>query len=481
MLPPRPLPHKPGSGRRTRRMTEPTATDAPRDDANPSILAPEFLPTTIGMVALVALIGFEALAIATAMPTVAQALDGLRLYALAFGLTIATSTIGMTLAGPWGDARGPAAPLWAGLGCFVGGLLLAGCATSMPMLLAGRLVQGLGAGAIYVALYVLAGERYPPATRPRLFAAFSAAWVVPSLVGPVVSGAMVEHLGWRWVFLAVPALALPAALALVPALRATRPRDGRFADTGHRVGWACGAAAGICLLYLGGQLHGLPAVAVLLPAAVLALASTHRLLPPGTLRAARGLPSVIALRGLVCAAFFGAEAFLPLLLSRERGLSPTLAGLALTAGALGWSTASWYQGHRRNGWSRHRFLRVGTSCVCIGLALSASAISTRVPTAMAVVGWVVAGLGMGLISASLAVLTLAMSPPDRQGEHSSALQLSEATTVATMLAIGGSLFSALLTHSAPAAYGVVFAIAGTMALLAALVVSRTDARDHIVN
>ncbi len=76
MLPPRPLRHKPGSGRRTRRMTEPTAIDAPGDDANPSILAPNYLPTTIGMVALVALIGFEALAIATAMPTVAQALDG---------------------------------------------------------------------------------------------------------------------------------------------------------------------------------------------------------------------------------------------------------------------------------------------------------------------------------------------------------------------------------------------------------------------
>jgi MFS family permease len=455
--------------------------DAADNDANPSILAPAFLATTIGMVALVGLIGFEALAVATAMPTVAKALDGLRLYALAFGLTIATSTIGMTLAGPWGDARGPAPPLWTGLGCFVCGLLMAGCATTMPMLLAGRLVQGLGAGGIYVALYVLAGERYPAATRPRLFAAFSAAWVVPSLVGPAVSGAIVEHLGWRWVFLGVPALALPAALALVPALRGTRPRTGRFADGSHRVPWACGAAIGICLLYLGGQLHGIIALAVLLPATALTLVSTHRLLPRGTLRAARGLPSVIALRGLVCAAFFGAEAFLPLLLSRERGLSPTQAGLALTAGALGWSAASWYQGHRRNGWSRHRFLRVGTACVCAGLALSASALLPGVPVAMAVLGWVVAGLGMGLISASLAVLTLAMSPADRQGEHSSALQLSEATMVATTLAIGGSLFSLLLGHSTLAAYGVVFAIAGVMAVLAALVVARTGARAYVVN
>ena len=456
------------------------AATAP-DDRNPSILSPAYRATTIGMVALVALIGFEALAIATAMPTVAQALDGLRQYALAFGLTIATSTIGMSLAGPWGDARGPAQPLWAGLGCFVAGLLLAGCAHSMPMLLAGRLVQGLGAGAIYVALYVLAGECYPPATRPRLFAAFSAAWVIPSLVGPALSGVIVEHFGWRWVFLAVPACALPAALALVPALRATRAHSGTFADAGHRVLWACAAACGICALYLGGQWRAGAAVAVLLPAGALALYATQRLLPPGTLRAARGLPSVIALRGLVCAAFFGTEAFLPLLLSREHHLSPTLAGSVLTVGALGWSVASWYQGHSRNGWSRHRFLRVGTSIVCAGLLLCATALWPQMPVAIAAAGWMLAGLGMGLISASLGVLTLAMSPPEKQGEHSSALQLSEATMVAITLAASGSVFSALLTRTAPVAYGAVFVIATAMALLAAAVVSRIGARGFVVN
>ncbi len=78
------------------------------------------------MVALVALHAFEALAVAAAMPTVAEALDGLRLYALAFGGTLATSVIGMTLAGRWADRHGPARPLWHDLGCFVLGLLLAG-------------------------------------------------------------------------------------------------------------------------------------------------------------------------------------------------------------------------------------------------------------------------------------------------------------------------------------------------------------------
>ncbi len=448
---------------------------------HPSILSPHYRATTIGMVSLVALIAFEALAVATAMPTVTRALDGLPLYALAFGVTLAASVVGMTVAGRWSDMRGPASPLWAGLTCFLCGLMLAGCALNMPMLLAGRLVQGLGGGGMSVALYVLVGRRYPEALRPRLFAAFSAAWVLPSLVGPALSGLVVEHIGWRWVFLAVPPLALPAAALLRPALR-DLPAIARGGTASRRRSlWAVGAATGVCLLYLGGQQQGADAVAILVPAMILSLACTWRLLPQGTLSAARGLPSVIALRGLVCAAFFGTEAFLPLLLSRERGLSPSMAGLVLSAGALGWSAGSWYQGHRRNGWSRHRFLRVGTLGVCAGMALTVSAVSAAVPVPVAALGWTVVGLGMGLISASLSMLTLSMSAPGQQGANGSALQLCEAVTVASALAVGGSLFSALLATSAQAAYLANFAILGAMALLAAAIVGRIGARQFVVN
>ncbi len=203
-----------------------TPTLSPADTrlpADTSILSARYRATTLGMVALVALHAFEALAVAAAMPTVAEALSGLRLYALAFGGTLATSVIGMTLAGRWADRQGPARPLWYGLACFVLGLLLAGFAVRMGMLVAGRLLQGLGAGAISVSLYVMVGRSYPEHLRPKVFAAFSAGWVVPSMVGPALSGLIVQHLGWRWVFLAVPLLAVPAALLLRPALRACSP------------------------------------------------------------------------------------------------------------------------------------------------------------------------------------------------------------------------------------------------------------------
>ncbi|MGA6149713.1 MFS transporter [Stenotrophomonas sp. NPDC077461] len=445
---------------------------APDRAPSPSILSPTYRATTIGMVALVSLHGFEALAVAAAMPTVAHDLDGLRLYALAFGGTLATSVIGMTLAGRWSDQRGPARPLWLGLACFIAGLLVAGLAQHMPILVLGRLMQGLGAGAISVALYVLVGRTFPEAMRPRVFAAFSAGWVVPSLIGPSISGLIVQHLGWRWVFLAVPLLAIPAALLLRPALRKLPP-TGAAADSHPTVvRWAIGASIGALLLYIGGQQSGWAALGLLLPALALLALCSWRLLPRGTLRLHRGLPSVIALRGIAASAFFGCEAFLPLLLQRERGLTPLLAGVALSLGALGWFSGSWLQGHQQRGWSRRQLLQSGALLMCAGILATSLAIQPGVPLWLALAGWSLTGLGMGLIYPSLSVLTLSLSPPAEQGANTSALQLSEALGVATTLAISGSLFALLLQGNVMVGYLLTYAIMLLLAVASAAVARR---------
>ena len=449
----------------------PAVTAAAADAPPPSILSAPYRALTIGMVALVSLHGFEALAVAAAMPTVAHDLDGLRLYALAFGGTLATSVIGMTLAGRWSDQQGPARPLWLGLGCFIAGLLVAGFAQHMPVLVLGRLMQGLGAGAISVALYVLVGRTYPEPMRPRVFAAFSAGWVVPSLIGPGISGLIVQHLGWRWVFLAVPLLAIPAALLLRPALR-NLPPNGAAAGDGRVVRWAIGASAGALLLYLGGQQQGWAAVAMLLPALGLLLLCSWKLLPTGTLRLQRGLPSVIALRGIAASAFFGCEAFLPLLLQRERGLSPLLAGVALSMGALGWFAGSWLQGHQRRGWSRRQLLQSGAAMMCVGIVVTSLALQPGVSLWLALSGWSLTGLGMGMIYPSLSVLTLSLSPPAQQGANTSALQLSEALGVATTLAVSGSLFALFLQGNVVVGYLLTYAIMLLLAVASVVVARR---------
>lgn len=126
----------------------------------------------------------------------------------------------MTAAGSWTDRRGPTSPLLVGVGLFVVGLLVAGFAPTMVVLVVGRIVQGVGSDMLIVALYVVVARVYPEPVRPRVFAAFAAAWLVPGIIGPGVAGLVVEHLGWRWVFLGVPVLAVPALLVLRPALGA---------------------------------------------------------------------------------------------------------------------------------------------------------------------------------------------------------------------------------------------------------------------
>lgn len=440
-----------------------------------SLYAPRYRSLTIGAVALVALVAFEALAVTTAMPSVARALDGLALYALAFGGTLAASVVGMVAAGRWADSRGPVAPLRQGIVWFALGLIAAGLAPSMAWLIAGRVVQGFGGGLISVALYVVVGRVYPPQLRVRIFAAFAAAWVVPAVVGPAISGAIVEHAGWRWVFLSVPVVAVLAAWLVLPSLRDLGPSaSGTDAgsDQRTRLLWALLTTASLLALHYGGQQRGWLAWAVLAPALVALALAASRLLPRGALRAARGLPTVVSLRGIAAGAFFLSEAYIPLLLSQERGLSPTWAGLVLTLGAVGWSSGSWYRGRTTVAAAPQRFLQAGMAMLALGVIAIAALVWTQAPVALGVAGWIVAGLGMGMIYPTLSVLMLELSPPEQQGVNSSALHLGDAIFTATALAVGGSLFAALMTRSHTLAYLCGFAIALGLALSGLMLAAR---------
>jgi MFS family permease len=209
-----------------------------------------------------------------------------------------------------------------------------------------------------------------------------------------------------------------------------------------------------------------------------------RLLPPGTLRAARGLPAVMVLRGLTAAAFFSGEVFMPLMLVQQRGASATEAGWALTVGALGWSAGSWLQSRARDraGMAdRVRRLRIGLLAIALGIAITALVLWPAVPTATAAVGWLLAGVGIGLVFPTLSVLTLSLSPLGEQGAHSSALQLSDALVSALGLALAGALQSVLGAHSAQAGFGAVWGLAAAMALtgaaLCARVMTTADTRE----
>lgn len=405
-----------------------------------TLFAPGRRAACLGAVALISMLAFESIAVATAMPAVAEALQGLPYYALAFGATLATSVLGMTAAGQLCDKRGPYRAALAGLAAFLAGLLLAGFASSMPALVLGRALQGLGTGVLGVTLYVGVGQVVPQSLHPKLFALFAGAWVVPGLVGPALASFLVAFMGWRSVFLAVAAAVPVAAGLMLPALR----RVGRGTGEALRWGamrWALLASAGALTLHAASQQGGVGAV--LLFAAGLAAAgiAARLLLPVGTLRAARGLPTVILLRGLIAATFASAEAFLPLLLTRHFGWSLTQAGVALSAGAVTWSIGSALQARVHRPEARRLLLPGGFGLTVLGLATVIAPLVFGLPAGVVFAGWATVGLGIGMSFPILSVLLLKLSPPEQQGSNTSSLQLSDALTSSAALAGAGLLFN----------------------------------------
>jgi MFS family permease len=420
---------------------------------------------TVGAVALIFLAAIQSLAVTTVMPVVSQDLEGGALYAVAFAGTLATSVIGMVAVGAWSDRSGPLWPLTTSVALFVVGLVVAGLAPTMDILVAGRLIQGLGTGGQTVALYVVVARVYPPALHGRVFAAFSAAWVVPSLIGPFLAGAVAEYLHWRWVFLGVAGLTIIAFILVASRLWST-PLDIDTPSTariGPRLACAVAVAAGALALSLAGQLGQWSWLVVAASVLVIGLAAVP-LLPSRTLRAARGLPSVVLMRGLIAGSLFGAEIYVPYLLIEDYGFSPIWAGLALTAGAIAWAVAADVQGRFGDRLGNSRIAVIGTAQLAAAGLVAALTAALQLHSVLMIVGWALAGSGMGLMYPRLTVLTLAYSTPQNQGFNSSALSIADSIGASTAIAVMGLVFTALGASSA--AFATVFAIAVALAGLA---------------
>lgn len=440
--------------------------------ASDSLFAPGRRAACIGAVALISMLAFEAIAVAAAMPAIATALDGLNQYALAFGGTLATSVLGMVYAGASCDRVGPLRSTWVGLLVFALGLLMAGAAQDMGCLLAGRIVQGLGAGTLGVALYAGMGPVVPEPLHPRLFALFAGAWVLPGLLGPALAAWLTAQFGWRAVFLSV-AVAVPVAAALLlPSLArlpAPPPNQEPPVWRQTRSAWAALAALGMLGLHAASQPGAwtLPALLMGLLASGIA---AQRLLPPGSLRVAPGLPSVVMLRALFSAAFYSAETFIPLYLNREQGWSLTAAGLALSLAAVLWSAGSALQTRIHGEAWRRRGLRAGFVLQALGIAFVLAVPAAWLSPAWLVAGWAVAGLGIGLGFPMLSVRLLALSNAENRGRNSAALQLADALGTSAALALAGALFNA--AGAQRLSYLLVIGLALGLSLLGALLSRR---------
>jgi MFS family permease len=453
------------------------ASTPSRDDSAP--FGPARRALTGGVILLITLIAFEALGVGTAMPAVARDLGGLGSYGWAFSAFLLASLVGMVGAGLAADRGGMLTGLALGIGPFVAGCLVAATAQTWPVLLAGRALQGIGNGALGALVYVAVARGYARAAYGRMMALLSSAWVLPSLVGPAIAGFVAQHAGWRWVFLLVlPLVPLAAGLALPGLRRLGAPeRLAGGEDAPRRMRLAVTLAAGLGLLLAAPTASLVPALVLVVAGLALGAPAFMRLLPTGTLRAARGLPAGVASRGLVAVGFLGCDAFLPLALTRLHGMTLSQAGLVVSAGSLSWSAGALVQGRLDRadaGTRRTARARAGAAVLLAGVALTAvGLVAVDGTPVLAIVGWIVAGLGIGLAYPSVGAVTLALAPSGGEGSVSAALQLIEGIGVAVFTGAGGALLGAGLEHGwGSGAAALVFGCAALGPLLAVAVARR---------
>lgn len=440
-----------------------------------TLLSRDFILTTIGTFSLIFLAAFESLAVTTVMPGISRELDGAHLYAISFAAPLATGIVGMVAAGLWSDRRGPAQPLIGLVAIFALGLIVCGLAPTMEVLVLGRLVQGFGGGGSIVAIYVLVGVVYPGWLQPRVFASFAAAWVFPSLFGPPIAALIAERFGWQWVFLSAVGLALLALALCWPVLGTVSAPSSERADGGLiALAWASLAAAGVLGLDFSGR-AGEAAVVVGVVAAAATILAVRPLVPRGTLRARRGLPSTILTRGALSAAFFTIEAYIPFVLQDRWHYSPTQAGMALTVAGVSWASASQLQGRLGERLSNTRAMVIGSALAATGGVIVILATYADWSGLVVIGGYGVTSVGMGLGYARTTVAMLGASSDADRGFNSSALTIADSLAAALAVTLGGLAFALSERTEWGDPFGAVFVVGTICAILAIASARRTQA------
>ncbi len=426
-------------------------SSSPSSPSTPTCTVKQEKRLTYLSVIIVTLIAFEVVAVLTAMPYVVEQLQGEHLYALASGITLAAQLITTALAGPWCDAKGPKPALYTGTVLFVIGLIIATITPNIEFLVLGRAIQGFGAGLSVVPIYMMIGHYIPVLRQPPVFAALAAAWILPSLIGPVVAGLLVEYLHWRVVFGFTAVLVVFLCPYMVGTLNQLPDigNNGKIIGLKRVLGYAITAGLAVGSLQIISGLKNIHisfvTVLAILLLSVLTMLAIRPLLPAHTLRIARGLPATIFYRFLINGTYITAELFLPLILKEIHHFSPTRAGFVVTVGSITWAFGSWLQGKIRAEKWRVRFPFIGSALQLSGTLLTFLVFISQLPGEIVFIGWLLASIGIGLVFPAMTVHALYLTPKAQQGHTSSALSLADTLGAAIMIAYAGIIYSALLS------------------------------------
>lgn len=435
----------------------------------------------VGAVTAIVLVALETLGLAAAMPVIAEELDGDAFYGAVFSAFYLAQVVAIAVAGHLTGRRPLSLIFGAGLGIFAAGLIAASAAPTIEVLVATRVVQGLGAGLLSSAVYAAITIGFSDERRPMVLAYISSAWVAPAFVAPPLAGYLAEEVSWRWVFAGVvPIVPIVGAFA-IPALRRLESASGDALDLRGPLIGGLATAIGIGL---GQWALARPEIVVLIAGTVIgvafAAAGLVRLLPP-QLRTLRTTVGVAAFLKLVLGAgFFGIDYFLPAALTDVQGLSATSAGLILTVGSATWTVGSVLSSRGLDRIGPRRVAVTGAAFLITGAAGMFLILDPDLPAAVAYPTWAVAAVGMGLAfnTANSTAMDAALRGGQDVGDLATALSMGDVIGAAIASGVGGAILAtgAREGWGDPTALGAVFGVMLGVLVVAFVVASRLPDR-----
>ncbi|MEK3964782.1 MFS transporter [Paenibacillus sp. FSL H7-0323] len=406
-----------------------------------SIFSPRYFALSIGIILSVMAVGFEGLSVTTIAPSIAGDLNGLSLFGWIFSTYLLAQIIGTLVVGRIIDRRGPAVPFTIALLLFIVGLIAAATSGDMYTMIGSRAMQGLGAGAMMTCVYTAISLSYPDELRAKILGAFGTAYVLPSMLGPYVAGLIADQWSWRFVFWGIlPILMISALLSLPAFTKLKTPKT--QGDIGASSTWNAlllTMGTGIFLVGLS-MLPSIMGFVLVIIGLVLMIFPLRKLLPKGTLTLRRGMPAILATRGLFFAAYTSTQNFLVLALIDVKGITPSQAGLIVASAALSWCVIAYLQGRwdsADQGRGRHTRIILGVLLLAIGITIVFWI--PVVTVTVAVIGQIIAGIGIGLAHPISGVVAFSQTGEGGVGNTSANLQFADSFTPGVVIGIGGSI------------------------------------------
>jgi len=430
-----------------------TSADPP-ESAQPS--RRNLLLAMAGVAATVVLVAFDATIVATTLPRVAQALNGIALYAWVGTGYLLANAASILVFGRLGDLFGRKTLMLTSVSIVAIGSLLCGLSQSMGQLIAFRILQGIGGGMMIATAFAAPADLFPDAReRVRWMAMVSVSFAVASGVGPLAGGAITEHFGWRAAFFVSPIAAVAAFILLAryfPALRPLHKIDQRIDWIGAAL-LVVAVSAPLAALELGfaSGSHASPGLAVLLAAAgataiaLLVPHERHHASPIFPLRILKTPQSqrLNLLSIAVGATMFTLIFYTPLILQTELHYPPSQAGLLMTPMVAGIPVGSII-----NGWlfprqsEPQRLMVFGAGLLTAGCILALTFVSDTPPWRI-LTSFLLCGVGLGFLLPNLTLFMQMLAERRDLGVASALVQ----TTRAVGSAVGTALVGIAISYT----------------------------------